>query len=99
MLWSRWIPAMAGGYFADLLTVLDNLRAGLRKGGHCCIVIGDSRYGGVLVPAAKILAELTEADGWGIRGAEPVRAMRSSAQHSGARDLDETLLILDRLAD
>lgn len=93
-LWNPWIPAMVGGYFADLMKVLGNLRASLRERSRCCIVIGDSRYGGVLVPAARILGELSVEAGWEIHSAEPVRAMRSSAQHGGTADLAETLLIL-----
>lgn len=98
-LWNPWIPNMVGGYFADMMRVLENVRSGLHAGRRCCIVIGDSRYGGVLVPAAKVLAELSEATGWKIESAEPVRAMRSSAQHGGSADLDETLLILVREQD
>jgi len=93
-LWSRWIPAMVGGYFADLLEVLTRIRDGLKEGGRCCIVIGDSRYGGVLVPSAKILGELVEEAAWEVRSSEPVRAMRSSAQQGGSSDLSETLLVL-----
>lgn len=95
-LWNPWIPNMVGAYFADMLRVLKNVGANIHEGRRCCIVIGDSRYGGVLVPAAKALGELSEARGWKVERAEPVRAMRSSAQHGGSADLDETLLILSR---
>jgi len=98
-LWSPWIPKMVGGYFADMMEVLARLQANLCKRRRCCIVVGDSRYGGVLVPTAKILGELSESAGWEIDRAEPVRAMRSSAQHGGSADLDETLLILRRCTD
>jgi DNA methylase len=96
-LWNPWIPAMVGGYFADMMQVLANIHAGLHEDRRCCIVVGDSRYREVQVPAAKILAELAERNGWSVRSAEPVRAMRSSAQHGGTLDLDETLLILGSL--
>ena len=66
----------------------------LYEGRRCCIVIGDSRYGGVLVPSAKILAQLVIESGWEICSEEPVRAMRSSAQQGGTTNLEETLLIL-----
>jgi DNA methylase len=94
-LWNRSIPAMVGGYFADLLLVMAKVRARLREGGRCCIVIGDSRYGGVLVPSAKILAQLIVESGWELCSEEPVRAMRSSAQQGGS-NLEEALLILRR---
>jgi hypothetical protein len=93
-LWSPWIPAMVGGYFADLLQVLDRVHMRLRESGRCCIVVGDSRYGGVLVPTAKILGELSTQSGWTIHSTKPVRAMRSSAQQGGSKNLNETLLVL-----
>jgi hypothetical protein len=98
-LWNPWIPEMVGGYFADMMKVLRNVHRNLKAKRRCCIVVGDSRYGGVLVPTAKILAELTESNGWKVHSSEPVRAMRSSAQHGGSADLDETLLILVRDPD
>ncbi|HEX6753250.1 MAG TPA: DNA methyltransferase [Solirubrobacterales bacterium] len=98
-LWNPWIPEMIGGYFADLMKVLGNVHHNLKEGRRCCIVVGDSRYGGVLVPTAKILADLSKSRGWTVRSSEPVRAMRSSAQHGGSTDLNETLLILVRESD
>lgn len=94
-LWSRWIPSMVGAYFADLMQVIDRLRTRLRPGAQCCIVVGDSRYGGVLVPTARILGELAATHEWELERSEPVRAMRSSAQQ-GLTDLSETLLVLSR---
>lgn len=93
-LWSPWIPAMVGGYFADMVKVLDRIKGSLREGGRSCIVVGNSRYGGVLIPTAKILGELSRGSGWKVHSNQPVRAMRSSAQQGGSTDLDETLLIL-----
>jgi hypothetical protein len=91
-LWSPWIPAMVGGYFADLLLVLDMVRLRLYDQGACWIVIGDSRYGGVRIPTAKILEELAIAWDWDVLSSEPFRAMRSSPQHGGQAELPETLL-------
>lgn len=98
-LWNPWIPAMIGGYFADMMQVLEGIRESLRPQGRSCIVVGDSRYGGVLVPTAKILGELSKKNGWEVQSNEPVRAMRSSAQQGGSTNLDETLLILRKQAE
>ncbi len=92
-LWSPWIPAMVGAYFADLMQVISRVKARLKPSGRCCIVVGDSRYGGVLVATAEILAELATDAGWRVQTIEPVRAMRSSAQQ-GLTDLSESLLVL-----
>lgn len=93
-LWSPWIPSMVGAYFADLIEVLAQIKLSLKPGARCCIVIGDSRYGGVLIPSAKVLSELSIEVGWEFHSSSPVRAMRSSAQQGGTTNLDETLLIL-----
>ena len=93
-LWSPWIPRMIGGYFADLLAVLNRVHMHLHKDGTCWIVIGDSRYGGVHVPTAQILGELAPQHGWSLLSSEPCRAMRSSAQQGGANVLAETLIVL-----
>lgn len=93
-LWSRWLPDMVGGYFADLCDVLARVHAKLRPGGLCWIVLGDSRYGGVFVPTADIVTELALQTGWSIEVTEACRSMRSSPQHGGRQELPETLLVL-----
>ena len=96
-LWNRHIPEMIGAYAGDLAIVMDHLRRGLRSRGRAYIVVGNSRYAGVDVPVAKILAEITQSIGYRIVGLEPSRSMRSSPQQGGRRELDETLVVLERL--
>jgi hypothetical protein len=93
-LWSPWIPDMVGGYFADMCSVLTKIRHSLRPGAKTWIVVGDSKYGGVRVPTAKILRELVVATDWQVVSSTPFRSMRSSPQHGGKADLAETLLVL-----
>jgi len=92
-LWSKWIPEMVGAYFADMVSVLSRLRGHIAHNGQCWMVVGDSSYGGVLVPVAKILDELAPSTGWQPRQAEACRSMRSSAQQGWDSTLKETLLI------
>ncbi|MEY2452399.1 MAG: hypothetical protein QOD92_1973 [Acidimicrobiaceae bacterium] len=94
-LWSPWIPAMIGGYFADLMQVLDRVDAALTSGSQCWIVIGDSRYGGVHVPSGRIVVDLATTMGWRVRSAASFRSMRTSPQHGGRRALPETLVVLE----
>ncbi len=96
-LWSPWIPEMIGAYFADLVSVLRQLHTVLREDGSVWLVVGDSRYAGVHVPAAEIVAELAPRAGFGLRHVEPSRSMRASAQQGGQAELVETLLVLDRI--
>lgn len=96
-LWSPWIPAMVGAYFADLSAVLVRVHKAMRQGGSCWMVVGDSRYGRVPVPTAGILIELAPQMGWRVESVEPFRSMRSSSQQGGRNELRETLLILRRV--
>ena len=93
-LWSKWIPAMIGAYFADMNLVLANVRSGLVKGGRCWIVVGDSRYAGVEVPTGRILVELAMQENWRLVSNDAFRSMTSSAQQ-GSTALDERLVVLE----
>ena len=85
---------MVGGYFADLVDVLNQLRRLLVSSGSAWIVVGDSRYAGVQVPVAKVLQELMCTRGWDVLAVEPFRSMRTSAQQGGSKRLAEQLLVL-----
>lgn len=88
---------MVGGYFADLVAVLQRVHRSLREHARCWLVVGDSRYGGVDVPTGQVLKELAPSIGWRVEAKEPVRSMRSSPQHGGRTELPETLLRLQKL--
>lgn len=93
-LWNRRIPDMVGAYFADLLCVLNHLTDAVVPGGSAWIVVGDSRYAGVHIPVARVLAELCETRGWDVLQQEAFRSMRTSAQQGGDLELLEELLVL-----
>ena len=95
-LWNRHIPEMIGAYAADLAAVMEHLRCGLRSHGRVYIVVGDSRYAGVDVPVANILSEITASLGYRLVALEPSRSMRSSPQQGGRREIDETLVVLEK---
>lgn len=95
-LWNRNIPEMLGGYFADMLTVLDRLYNAIISRGSVWIVVGDSQYAGIQIQTARVLSELTQGQGWRVSTFEPFRAMRSSAQQGGRPQLAETLLVLNK---
>ena len=95
-LWSRDIPDMLGGYFAELLHILGSLRSSLNLGGSIWIVVGDSSYAGVAVGVANILEELARARDFEVRRNQTLRVMRKSAQQGGQIHLDEKLLVLGR---
>lgn len=95
-LWNQWIPQMVGGYFADLLVVVRRVMSQLAKGAQCWVVIGDSRYAGVNVPAGRILVELAADEGWTVKESAPIRHMRSSFQQGWRPELAESLVVLQK---
>ncbi len=95
-LWNRHIPEMIGAYAADLVSVITDLWTCLRDRGRVYMVLGDSRYAGVDVPVARILAEITQPIGFEVIALEPSRSMRSSPQQGGRHELKEMLLVLEK---
>ena len=65
-LWDKRIPKMLILYYDDMFTVIDECYRSLAKGGFCCIVVGNSSYGGVIFPADLILADYAERIGFKI---------------------------------
>ena len=82
-LWNPHIPEMIAGYAGDMANVLARLSIGLRPRGRVYMVVGDSRYAGIQVPAAMILAETAQHLGFDVLALEPCRSMRSSPQQGG----------------
>lgn len=93
-LWNRNIPAMIGAYFADLGQVLAGLRRSVAASGQLMMVVGNSRYAGVVVDVPRIVAEIAPSIGLTCESIKPVRAMRASAQQGGDLALSESLLVL-----
>ncbi len=93
-LWNPQLPDMVGAYFADLNQILTNMRPHMNPDGAVLMTVGDSRYSGVLVGVGDILSELAEGAGYVCEAVTPIRAMRTSAQQGGERELSEDLVRL-----
>ncbi|WP_018449210.1 hypothetical protein [Rhizobium gallicum] len=93
-LWNVNLPEMIEGYVDDMCTVLEGVKSRLNIGGRIYMVVGDSRYAGVDIPVAKILAEAAPAIGLSVISAMPFRSMRASPQQGGRPELPETLIVL-----
>lgn len=85
---------MLGSYFAEMNGILLALQSKLRAGGTIWSVVGDSRYAGVAINVADILAELATSLGLVVERNERLREMRASAQQGGKAQLAESLLVL-----
>lgn len=95
-LWSPWIPEMIGHYFHDMCKVLGLVRNRLTAQAEVWAVVGDSRYAGIQIPVARILADYAPALGYRVLNIEPFRSMRASAQQGGQHQLAESLLVLQK---
>lgn len=93
-LWNPDIAPMIAAYFDDIGAILTGLSVRLRERGRVYMVVGDSRYAGVDVPVAAIIAERASRHGFELIRAEPFRSMRASPQQGGGRELSETLIVL-----
>ena len=79
-LWDKKIPRMLRLYYRDMFQVLRESCRVLDEDGFCCIVVGNSAYGGVVFPADLILAEYGERTGFAVDKIEVDRYIITSSQ-------------------
>jgi DNA modification methylase len=95
-LWDGRIPQMVLGYFRDLERVLLEAYRLLTERGKLLMVVGDSRYAGVLIDVPTILVQLAKTIGFTKAHVFEVRKMRASAQQGGNHHLRECIVELSR---
>jgi hypothetical protein len=74
------VPALVRGYFSDMAAVLRHCRRVLAPGRRCCVVVGNSAYGGVIIPTDALLARLGLAAGFEAASVMPVRHLTVAPQ-------------------
>lgn len=79
-LWDKKIPKMLQLYYDDMFKVLEESYKVLDDKGFCCIVVGNSAYGGMVFPADLILAEYAEKTGFKVDKIEVDRYIITSSQ-------------------
>lgn len=79
-LWDKKIPKMLQLYYDDMFKVIDECYRVLNKKGFCCIVVGNSAYGGIVFPADLILAEYAQKIGFTVDKIEIDRYIITSSQ-------------------
>ena len=79
-LWDKKIPKMLQLYYDDMFKVIKESYRVLDDKGFCCIVVGNSAYGGVVFPADLILAEYAESIGFSVDKIEVDRYIITSSQ-------------------
>lgn len=61
--WRMGVPELLRGYFSDIVEVLKQCRARLH-GGACYVVVGNSAFGGTIIPSDSLTAMAGEMAGF-----------------------------------
>ena len=93
-------PALQG-YFADMRTLLRELRTSLSRKAHVVIVVGNSAYAGTIIPTDILLAHLAREEHYRVEQVRIARHLHvSSQQRPRLRSLQEymreSVIILSR---
>lgn len=75
--YDKRIPSLVRGYFSDMATALDQIRACSAGDSRFMLDIGDSKFCGVHVPTDRLLMQIAEMAGWQVQSVELLRARRS----------------------
>jgi site-specific DNA-methyltransferase (adenine-specific) len=86
------VPALIRGYFSDMAAVLQRCRHVLVPGGRCCVVVGNSAYGGVIIPTDELIARLGRGAGFDEAAVVPVRHLTVAPQQRMALQGREELM-------
>ena len=85
-LWNPRIPLMVQGYFDDLHSSLAAMRGKLSDDGVVILVIGNSSYGGVVIPSDLLIAEAGKDLGFSVNSIEIARYLLTSPQQQKTMD-------------
>lgn len=91
------IPHMIAGYFDDLYYTFENLERIIKKGGRLAFVVGNVRWGGVVVPVDHLLALIAERLGFKLEKIFVTRFKGNSPQQMkryGKIPVRESIVIL-----
>ena len=93
------IPHMVCGYFEDIENTLKVLRDVVKPKGKLAFVVGNSRWGGIVVPVDHLLALIAERMGYKVERILVTRLKGNSPQQMkrfGRIPLRESIVILTR---
>lgn len=79
-LWNKKIPDTILAYFLDMREVLVGTYSSLTPGGECHVVVGNSAYGGVIVPTDVMLARIARELGFEVVRVVVARHLTTSSQ-------------------
>lgn len=100
-LWSNKIMQVISGYFDDMESLLIEIYKKTIKNGRVAIVVGNSAYGGVIVPTDLLIAEIGEKIGFSVEEILVTRHLTTSSQQRNKLEpvidyLRESIVILKK---
>lgn len=85
-IWNKNIPSLIRGYFTDMDKTLQEIYNVTKNQGRCVIIVGNSAYGGILIPTDVMLARIAEARGFNIEKISVARHLTTSSQQKKKLD-------------
>lgn len=82
--WRMGVPTVLRGYFDDMYNTLIHCKASIAQGGRCFIVVGNSAYGGAIVPTDVLIARLGREVGFDRAEIHVVRHLTVAPQQRAA---------------
>lgn len=96
------VPKMVTGYFEDMLLVMQNIARNLRPKGVVALVVGNTRFSGIMIPVDEILVAMGPAAGLEPDQIIVTRHRGNSAQQMGIYGREpsrESVVILRKPSD
>ncbi len=96
---NKSIKKMIVGYFNDLDKTLEEMHRVLKKDGKCAFVVGNTRWGGVVVPVDHLLANFAELRGFRVKSIFVTRMKGNSPQQMkqfGRIPVRESVVIFEK---
>jgi DNA modification methylase len=96
---NKSIKKMIIGYFNDLDKTLEEMHRVLKKDGKCAFVVGNTRWGGVVVPVDHLLANFAELRGFRVKSIFVTRMKGNSPQQMkqfGRIPVRESVVIFEK---
>ena len=78
--WDKKIHIMLKDYFSDMFKIIEDSYEVLEDNGFCCIIVGNSAYGGIVFPTDLILADFAENIGFKVDKIDVYRYIIPSSQ-------------------
>lgn len=79
-LWNKRLLSLIRGYFSDMGQTLEEIFKVTKKNGRCIIIVGNSAYGGILIPTDILLSKIAIDKGFILDKIKVARHLTTSSQ-------------------